>query len=74
MSHAMNSAAALTRALELARADGWDTDEYEEPVVERDGKDWIVLFQGRSGRPGDHFMVVLNASSGAGQSLRGAER
>jgi len=71
MSHAMNSAAALTRALELARADGWDTDEYEEPVVERDGKDWIVLFQGRSGRPGDHFMVVLNASSGAGRVVAG---
>jgi len=71
MSHAMNSAAALTRALELARADGWDTDEYEEPTVERDGKDWIVLFQGRSGRPGDHFMVVLNASSGAGRVVAG---
>jgi hypothetical protein len=62
---------ALRRAVELARDDDRDIDDYDEPVVERDGGDWIVFFQGRDLRPGRHFMVVLDAETGRGRLVEG---
>jgi hypothetical protein len=58
-------------AMDLARRDGRDIDAYEQPTVDREQDRWIVFFQGRSLAPGDHFMVVLDADTGAGRVVAG---
>ena len=52
------------QARELARwlavAAGYDLSDYAEPHVERADSGWSAHFQGRSGAPGDHFLVTMD--------------
>jgi hypothetical protein len=51
-------------ACEVARwvavAGGYDLASYDDPVASQTDGVWAAHFQGRSGSPGDHFLVVLD--------------
>lgn len=44
----------------LAVAAGYDLSGYDEPDVDRGDDSWSAHFQGRSGAPGDHFLVTMD--------------
>lgn len=50
---------------------GGDPADYDEPSVELDEGEWVALYQGQSGAPGDHVMVVIDDASGEGRVVWG---
>lgn len=56
----MNEDAAREVARWLAVAAGHDLADYAEPEVSRGDGGWSAHFQGRSGAPGDHFLVTMD--------------
>ncbi len=68
----MTETEAIERARDLARARGYDLDSYGDPAATRaDDDTWRVTFQGRQGRPGNHFMVVLDGRTGESPLVAG---
>ncbi len=58
-------------ARQFAKQNGHDPEKYQvASVVNRDEKFW-VLFQGKSGRPGDHFDVVVGKDGKAIKLVHG---
>jgi hypothetical protein len=58
---------AITSAKAPAAAQGWDLTEYEEPVAQLEGGSWVVRFEGREPRPGNHLVVLVDAATGAAE-------
>jgi hypothetical protein len=58
---------AVRRARDRAVAEGWEPADYEEPVAERQGESWVVRFEGRERRPGNHLVVLVDATTGAAE-------
>jgi len=57
-------------ALEFCRAQGRDTGDYEVASVRQGEEGQVsVLFQGKSGQPGDHFTVWVDSAAGKAVSL-----
>ena len=50
-------------AIEYARNHGWNVDNYEVSSVKKENDKYWILFQGKSGLPGDHFSVAVSAST-----------
>jgi hypothetical protein len=70
------SAAEATRiAKEAAVKHGSDLSTYEEPTAHFDFTDdmglWIVLFDGKVARPGNHLMVVVDDQTGKASVVPG---
>ncbi len=56
-------------ATNYAKQHGYDTDDYSvTSVLIKNGVCWI-LFQGKSGLPGDHFTVTVDISTGLASEL-----
>lgn len=49
---------------DYARQHDYDIALYEVSSVVKEDETYLVMFQGRSGRPGDHFTVRVDAFSG----------
>lgn len=54
----------IARATEYAVACDRSVDAYDPVVAQREGEHAWVVFQGRSGQPGDHFSVVIDVETG----------
>lgn len=51
----------LNLAYAYAGERGYARPEYLVSSIQRDGDEYIVLFQGLSGQPGDHFSVYVDS-------------
>ena len=50
-------------AIEYARSRGWDVENYDVSSIQKENDKYYILFQGKSGLPGDHYTVAVNAST-----------
>ena len=61
----MDEQEAIRIAMEYCGEQGRATDGYDVGSIrENDDGEVSVLFQGKSGRPGDHFTVWIDAATG----------
>jgi hypothetical protein len=55
----------------LAVADGYPLEAFLDPEVRQEQSRWVVTFRGRSGQPGDHFSVALEAATRTARIIAG---
>ncbi len=55
---------ALEKAKQTARSKDWDLDQFEDPTADLTADTWTVRFEGRKRKPGNHFVVQVNDSTG----------
>ena len=60
----MDESHAIEVASRFARSQGRNPDDYEVLSVRESDGLLCVLFQGRSGQPGDHFAVYVDPTQG----------
>jgi hypothetical protein len=63
--------AAIERAAEAARRAGRRLEDYDEPRVDLVDGDWQITFSGTVPLPGNHFLVIVNDSTGAAALFAG---
>ena len=56
-------------AVEYARQHGRNPQDYTVSSVNAEGEKTRITFQGKSGRPGDHFSVVMDSNTGQAISI-----
>jgi hypothetical protein len=59
----------IATATEYAVSSGRSVEAYDPVVAQREGTQAWVVFQGRSGQPGDHFSVVIDVDTGEAMRL-----
>jgi hypothetical protein len=71
----LSAAEAIGIAKEAAVKHGSDLSRYEEPKAHFDFTDdmglWLVLFDGKVARPGNHLMVVVDDQTGKARVVPG---
>ena len=67
----MTAAEAAEIARWLAAAAGYDLGAYGEPEARLETTEWIVLFRGATGAPGDHFAIALDPETRASRVVVG---
>lgn len=61
----MTEEEAMQKANEAATRHGWDLNRYAHPELSPHGDDWKLFYDGKSGQPGDWFLVIVNWRTGA---------
>ena len=65
----MKKEALIQRAREYAKQKGWVVDQYVVSDFKRSRQGCWIKFDGKSKRPGDHFSVTADCSTGKGLRL-----